>query len=320
MSEFVPSTEKELLLTHGEHRVLLSTWGASLRRYYRLDPQSQRERDMLWGYSGTANKKGGQGDVLIPFPGRVQAGRYHFEGQEFELPRNDKDGPNAIHGFVRSQLWQLTHQTDTTARFRFRLEAAVYRDRGYPFTLEIELTYVLGAQGLVCECRIQNLGTGNAPVGVGFHPYFVVGTASIDEAEVMVPANRLVEFGTDLLPTGQLPSVDGTPWDFRAPKLIGKSHFNHCYTDMIRDSDGMTRIVLRNPTAGNSLVVWMDGAYSYLVVYTGDTIPAPHARQALAIEPMTCATDAFNHPGWGLMVLAPGEIFKGRFGITEGTP
>jgi aldose 1-epimerase len=56
----------------------------------------------------------------------------------------------------------------------------------------------------------------------------------------------------------------------------------------------------------------MDRAFSALVVYTGDAIPN-HARRAIAIEPMTCASDAFNHPEWGLKRLEPGETFKGRY-------
>ena len=70
-----------------------------MRRYFLVESDS-RETDILWGYSGGSCKKGGQGDVLIPFPGRVAEGRYSFDGQALQLERNDKEGPNAIHGFV----------------------------------------------------------------------------------------------------------------------------------------------------------------------------------------------------------------------------
>jgi aldose 1-epimerase len=58
----------------------------------------------------------------------------------------------------------------------------------------------------------------------------------------------------------------------------------------------------------------MDPSISAVVVYTGDAIPNA-ARRALAIEPMTCATDAFNHPEWGLKRLDPGETFSGRYTV-----
>jgi len=56
----------------------------------------------------------------------------------------------------------------------------------------------------------------------------------------------------------------------------------------------------------------MDRSFSAVVVYTGDAI-AEVPRRAFAIEPMTCATDAFNHPEWGLKRLAPGETCTGRY-------
>ncbi|ALA60746.1 hypothetical protein NITMOv2_4371 [Nitrospira moscoviensis] len=58
----------------------------------------------------------------------------------------------------------------------------------------------------------------------------------------------------------------------------------------------------------------MDQSFSAIVVYTGDAIPRA-ARQALAIEPMTCASDAFNHPEWGLTRLQPDETFTGLYAI-----
>jgi aldose 1-epimerase len=62
----------------------------------------------------------------------------------------------------------------------------------------------------------------------------------------------------------------------------------------------------------------MDRSFSSIVVYTGDAIvDAP--RRALAIEPMTCASDAFNHPEWGLKRLAPGDTFVGRFAVSVRT-
>ena len=55
-------------------------------------------------------------------------------------------------------------------------------------------------------------------------------------------------------------------------------------------------------------------SFTALVVYTGDAI-AEAPRRALAIEPMTCATDALNHPEWGLKRLLPEESFAGRYWI-----
>ena len=98
--------DTEITLACGNQRAVVSPWGASLRRYFIADPAGV-ETDILWGYSGGNQKKGGQGDVLIPFPGRVADGRYSFDGQTYQLERNDKEGPNAIHGFVRAMPWRV---------------------------------------------------------------------------------------------------------------------------------------------------------------------------------------------------------------------
>ena len=74
--------DSELTLSIGSQRVVVSPWGASLRRYSVTEADG-KETDIVWGYSGGAHKKGGQGDVLIPFPGRVAEGRYSFDGQHF---------------------------------------------------------------------------------------------------------------------------------------------------------------------------------------------------------------------------------------------
>jgi len=306
----VNTPDTEILLSLGPQHAYVAPFGASLRRYF-IVKKDGAERDLLWGYSGSAQKKGGQGDALIPFPGRIREGRYHFAQQEHQLKRNDKDGPNAIHGFVRTAMWEVEHRSPHAAQFCLELKAGDFE--GYPFSLVIRLSYELTPLGLECSFSIKNVGDGPVPVGAGFHPYFTVGTESIDDAEMRLPGTALVEFGADLLPTGRLLPLEGTP----AWRLIGTQKLNHCYTALARDADGLARARLRDPRTGRGLTVWMDAAFKYLVVYTGDTIARPDARRALAIEPMTCATDAFNHPEWGLEVLGPGQSFGGRFGVIE---
>ena len=311
MQPVTPDTELTLSCEH--QRVVVSPWGASLRRYWLITDRGE-EIDIVWGYSGGNNKRGGQGDVLIPFPGRVCDGRYTFEGHSLQLECNDKEGPNAIHGFVRSLPWQMREIRGNTVTFETNLDAAAYEKRGYPFSLRISATYDLNASGLTCSFVVKNIGTQPAPVGVGFHPYFTVGTARIDEAEIQIPGSACLEFNERLVPTGKILDVAGTPWDYRQLRLIGPQRFNHCYTQLDRDAHGMATASLCHPRSGRAIDITMDSTFSAVVVYTGDAIlDAP--RAAVAIEPMTCASDAFNHPEWGLKRLIPGETFSGRYRV-----
>ncbi|MEQ1626606.1 MAG: aldose epimerase, partial [Nitrospira sp.] len=106
----------------------------------------------------------------------------------------------------------------------------------------------------------------------------------------------------------------GTEWDCRAFCRIGEKKFNHCYVQLDRDAEGMATAALRHAVSGRVIEVTMDRAFSAIVVYTGDAI-ADAPRRAFAIEPMTCASDAFNHPEWGLKRLLPGERFCGRYTV-----
>jgi aldose 1-epimerase len=308
----IPPLDTELLLASDSHRAVVSPLGASLRRYFVV--KDGAEIDLVWGYSGGTNKKGGQGDVLIPFPGRVARGRYRFEGQDYQLPCNDKEGPNAIHGFARSLPWRVTEKSPSRATFDLFLDEEDYAARGYPFTLHLIVSYGLDAGTLSCVFTIRNQGRRTAPVGVGFHPYLMVGTGTINDAEVKVPAAHYLELAETFAPTGRLVPVEAIGFGADRYRSIGETRFNHCFLNLVRDQAGLCTIPLRNSHTGRIVLVEMDASFTSFVLYTGDAIQeAP--RRALAIEPMTCASDAFNHPEWGLTRLLPGKTFSGVYRI-----
>src|SRR5688572_10946050 len=212
----------EVLLRAGDLRATVSPFGASLRRLWVERPGAPL-RDLLWGYSGTVDKKGGQGDVLIPFPGRIAGGAYTFEGTRHELAHNDKEGPNAIHGFVRAKTWLEGPRSPSSAQFATRIAKGDHP--GYPFDLEVVVGYELIATGLACAFVVRNAGDGPAPVGAGFHPYLVAPGGSVDGALLRCPASKLVEFN-GLLPTGRIVDVPAE-LDFRQGRPIGPLRLNH---------------------------------------------------------------------------------------------
>ena len=304
--------DTEITLAFQSLRLKVSPYGASLRGLWMEAPDGA-QHPIITGYTGARGKVGGQGDVLIPFPGRVRDGRYTFEGQSYQMNCNDKDGPNAIHGFVRLKPWDTAQQSEASITFVTSLNAGDHP--GYPFALRASVTYALDGNGLTCRFAITNLGESTAPVAAGFHPYFTVGSEQIDLDRLTVPMAATLEF-ENLLPTGQVTPVEGTAFDFRQPRRIGATAFNTCYLNPRRDPDGLLRIQLQASESQNFLTVWLDAAFDYLVLYSGDPLPDSHRRRALAIEPMTCASDAFNHPAWGLISLKPGETAEGAWGVT----
>ncbi len=307
-----PTPDTEITLTHNHWQLVVSPYGASLRGLYRIDKDGRRE-EIITGYSGAKNKVGGQGDVLIPFPGRVAEGRYIFGGQTYQMVKNDTETPSAIHGFLRKTLWETEQPSGDEVTFTTNLRPDAHP--GYPFALGVRVTYHLTDTGLAVAFVIENTGDSTAPVAAGFHPYFTVGSALIDTDTLHVPFGATLEY-KDLLPTGKVLPVDGTPLDFRSPHPIGSTSFNTCYLQPQPDPDDHTRIRLSDTSTKKALTVWLDPSFQYVVLYSGDPLPESHRRRALAIEPMTSGSDAFNHPQWGLAALKPGETLSGTWGVT----
>jgi aldose 1-epimerase len=162
----------------------------------------------------------------------VAGGSYHWDGHVHELARNDKDGPNAIHGFVRTMDWELASRSETSAEYSLPFAGAA----GYPFPLLIRLEYTLGDTGLSASCTITNTGRQDAPVAMGFHPYFTVGSPTIDQDVLSLPFTDVLEF-EQLIPTGRVLSVADGALDFRSARRIGATRFNHCFATPIRDPD-----------------------------------------------------------------------------------
>ena len=114
------------------------------------------------------------------------------------------------------------------------------------------------------------------------------------------------------LPVGAEP-VEGTEYDFLRPRSIGATKLDHAFTDLERGEDGIARVALTDPRHPRGRTLWVDKAYPYLQLFTGDPLPDA-ARRSLAVEPMTCPPNAFR-TGEALIRLEPGEAFTGAWGI-----
>jgi len=157
---------------------------------------------------------------------------------------------------------------------------------------------------------VTNSGDTPAPYGAGCHPYLSGGGGKLDGWTLEVPAaTRLVMDGS-AIPVGREP-VSGD-FDFRTPRAIGAARLDTAYTDLERDSGGVCTV--RVGVEGGGVELWLDATHPYVMVFSGDTLAPPRRRHGLAVEPMTCAPNAFNS-GEGLIILQPGETFTSAWGI-----
>jgi aldose 1-epimerase len=257
---------------------------------------------VLDGYANHEMASGGRGQHLLPWPNRLEDGRYEFGGRWHQLPLDELETGTAIHGLARWANWVVQQETEHRARAAYVLHPRP----GYPFCLAIEVVYTLGEDGLTVRTEARNVGTEALPFGLGHHPYLTVGPR-VDEGFLTVPARGVLDVDARNLPT-RLRGV--APFRER----IGARQIDSCFTDLERDEDGRAVVELR--ADARSVRVWMDATYAYVQVFTGDTLPPEQRRRGLAVEPMTCPPNALRS-GVGLRVLRPGETCIGTWGIAS---
>jgi aldose 1-epimerase len=293
-------TGEQIELAVGDHRAVVVEVGAGLRSYVVGD------RAVVDGYEADELSSSGRGQLLIPWPNRIEDGSYEFDNQRHQLPLDEPERQNAIHGLVRWSTWRIAERAPDSAA----LEHLLHPQPGYPFSLALRVEYTLSDDGLTVRTEATNLGNETAPYGSGAHPYLAIGGGRVDAAMLRVPAWTALEANERGIPAGSAP-VEGTELDFRAAREIGATKLDHAFTDLERGHDGLARVEL---TAGGlQSTLWADESYPYLMVFTGDSLP-DGGRQSVAVEPMTCAPNAFRS-GHGLIRLEPEQTHTGTWGV-----
>jgi aldose 1-epimerase len=296
-----PPLGEQFELSFGDQRAVVTEVGAGLRSY------GVAGADVVDPYAVDELSSSGRGQVLIPWPNRLEDGTYEFDGQTHRLPLTEPEHGNAIHGLVRWAAWSPKERDASRVVFRH----ALHPQPGYPFSLELEVEYSLSDAGLAVRTTATNVGSSDCPFGSGAHPYLKLGER-IDALTLRVPALRVLRTDERGLPTGD-EAVDGTAFDFRSPRPIGSTELDNAFTELQRGDDGLARVELLD-AAGAGITVWADDAYRYVTLYSGDARPDV-ARRSIAVEPMTCPANAFR-TGVDLIRLDPGASWTGRWGIT----
>ena len=290
-----PSGEQVELSLGDQRVVVVGGFGGGLRRY------SVGDESVLDGYSVVAMCGSGRGQLLAPWPNRIQDGRYEFAGEGYQLALDEPERSNAIHGLVRWAKWSVVEQEAERAVLEHRLHPTP----GYPFTLDLRVGYSLAEDGLTVRVDATNVGEDACPYGFGAHPYLAGGHGLVDGLELRVPAETALISDERSIPIGRQ-SVDGS--GARLPNArSGSARCSSTIASPIsqRGGHGRARVEL-----GGRATLWVDESYPYVMVFTGDGLPDV-ARRGLAVEPMTCAPNAFRS-GDGLIRLEPGELDFGK--------
>jgi aldose 1-epimerase len=298
----VPLTGAQYEIAAGGYQAVATELGGGLRelRY--------GGRPAIAGYQPGELPPGAAGQLLVPWPNRIDGGRYAIAGAEYQLDLSEPKAGNAIHGLGRWASWQVVRHD----RHAVTLQQELLGRTGYPFCLEIAVEYHLSDTGLRVSVTARNVGAHAAPYGTGSHPYLTAGTATVDECDLTLPVARWLPTDERGIPAGPAQDVAGGALDFRVARPIGTARLDHAFTGL--DRDGQGRAWARLASNGTEVGLWAGPDYRWLQVFTGDTLDAAHRRRAVAIEPMTCPPNAFA-TGTDLIMLDPGTSVTHTWGI-----
>jgi len=287
-----PSGEQYTLQAH-EYAATVTQVGATLREL------TAEGSPLLRGFGPDEMMPLYRGAVLAPWPNRISDGRYHFTGQGHQLPLNEPERASALHGLVAFAEWRLMERSDAEVTLGHRL----WPQPGYPFRLDLEMSYALTDEGLTWRLTAKNVGDQPAPYGCSIHPYFVGGAGLVDDWALELPATHYLDVDEELLRPRGLQPVQGSPLDFRTPRTIGTTQIDNAYTGIAFDESGHACARLRGKTGQGVELRW-DRNCPWVQVHTADRPEPEFNRVALAVEPMTCPPDAFR-TGEDVITLRP---------------
>ena len=307
-------------------RVQVASYGAILHTLEAPDRSGQRANVVL-GRPTVDDYRADNlphfGAVCGRYANRLAGGRFVLDGVEHRVPANDP--PNALHGgpegFDRYE-WEVEREDGALV---LRLTSP-HGDMGFPGELRVEVRYALAGDTL----RIDYLAETDRPTVVNLtnHTYWnLAGEASgaAYDHTLERAASRFVRIGPGGIPTGELVPVEGTPFDFRAPRRIGERlrdgyeqlvlvrGYDH---SLVLDEGAEPAARLHDPGSGRLLEVTTTepAVHVYTSNYLDGTLAGTSGRyyrqgDAVALETQHFA-DSPNHPQFPPTVLRPGEQLR----------
>lgn len=259
------------------------------------------------------------GALLIPYANRIcgtpapdaREIETTVAGQAVRLPRNwggraPGAAQYAMHGLILDT--RVPFEQTAPEAVTGRLAAGTFGGR-WPGDLELTFTWRLSGGALRLLIEAQNRGESATELGVGWHPYFALPSGKRAQARLRLAAAARAEVDNydEVLPTGRLLAVSGTPYDFGAPDgaALGELYLDDCFTELAREN-GVAAAEIHDPSSGLGLRIATPSAHvKAMQVY------APPDQAFVAVEPQFNLADPYG-PEWpagtdtGMARLQPG--------------
>ena len=278
------------------------------------------------------------GKTVGRYANRIARGLFTLEGKEYQLAVNN--GPNHLHGGPQSmcrQVWVARiEEGDDAVSFTY---ASPHGEENYPGNMQVTATFRWSEDNiLLLELRaITDLPT---IVNLTSHTYFNLageGSGPINDHKLQINADKYLPVDKTSIPLGAPAWVEGTPFDFRSPKSIGRdigldneqlhigNGYDHCWCLPLSDGTMQQAAFLHDPESGRTVTIRT--TQPGIQLYTGNWLDGngngkkgiPHKnRHAVALECQNYP-DSPNHPEYPDCVLKPGELYLQKIEYDFGT-
>jgi aldose 1-epimerase len=339
-------------LENGSATVKILTYGGIIEQVRVPDKHGQRANVTLGfkdlaGYLSDAYKKSNPyfGAIIGRYGNRIANGRFTLDGTEYSLDINNP--PNSLHGGFEGfnvKVWDATpFETDHSAGVKLTYTSPAGEGctasmpstppctTGYPGKLKTEVDYTLDRHN---RLRIEYTATTDAPTVVNLtnHAYWNLageGSGTIYDHQLKLNADRYTPDDANLIPTGSIDPVAGTPFDFRSfhaigdrireddPQLvIGRGYDHNWVLDRpAGDTSLIKAAVLKDPSSGRELTISTTepGIQFYSGNFLDGTLYGTSGRQYRQGDGLALETQHFpdspNHANFPSTVLRPGKSF-----------
>ena len=272
------------------------------------------------------------------YAGRIARGKFHLEGADYQLATNE--GANHLHGGTRGfdqYCWSTTIHPDEEAVTFSRISPD--GEEGFPGEVTARVTYRL--DGDVLDISMSAVTDRATLVRLVHHSYFNLAghdSGAVLDHELQLAASHYIVTDEELLPSGDIASVRGTPFDFLEPHTIGERIADVENTGAGRVSQGSagydnswvfdgagfrTVATLTDPASGRRLELATDQhavclyTGGYLAGYTakGDRLEHYSPFAGVTLE-TTAFPDDINQPHFPSPILRPGETYRNEMRLT----
>lgn len=308
--------------------VKVTNYGASLCSLSVLD-KNKIMRDVVLGYddvSGYDRKSGAfLGATVGRNANRIANAAFEMDGVTYQLENNS--GKHNLHSGSDSfayRLWDTKQITDNSVTFGLH---SPDMDQGFPNAVDIEVTYALKESSLEIEYSAK--ADKKVLLNMTNHSYFNLNghdSGSILSHQLWIDSNAYVESDEELIPTGNILSVQTTPMDFRQMKTIGDfiqddysalkfaNGYDHCFV-LKKDKEIEKAAMLYSGKSGLTMEVFTDmpGVHIYTGNFLNDEKGKDGAiymkNQGICFE-TGYFPNAINEPGFDIAIVENGNEFR----------